>query len=134
MKLTASNVEAVLRNLLYTEEELEPGQTEPPDDAVLAEGIVHRFAFHPDRLKAETENIKAMLKQLPTTFRKNGGGGWSFLNMCVDADGVQWGEHKEMEALMCLGMAIGRASYVLPREMWPVLPGGVPYVAVEVDD
>jgi len=61
------------------------------------------------------------------------GGGWSFLNLCSTKDEKQWtGLHERMEQLICLGMAIGKVSYCCPREMWPSLLGGMPYVRIKV--
>jgi len=54
--------------------------------------------------------------------------GWSFLQMCEDKHGQQWtGEHRAMEELVVLGQAAGFVALLAPREMWPVLPGGMPY-------
>jgi hypothetical protein len=40
----------------------------------------------------------------------------------------QWtGEQRVTEALACLGEAVGVFKCLSPREMWSVLPGGVPY-------
>jgi hypothetical protein len=54
----------------------------------------------------------------------------SFLNACMTKDDNQWGEHQNMEQLLALGIAIGYARILLPRNMWSVLPGGVPYFSV----
>ena len=35
-----------------------------------------------------------------------------------------------MEDLFCLGIAIGKVQYCLPRETWSLLPGGVPYLMI----
>ena len=37
------------------------------------------------------------------------------------------GEHQACDALLCLGIAIGKAEISLPRELWEVLPGRMPY-------
>ena len=71
--------------------------------------------------------------QLPSQFRlftEGGAGGWSFLNAHEDKDGVQWGEHKVIEVLVCLGIAVGHARFLLPRKMWSMAPGGMPYFCV----
>lgn len=54
--------------------------------------------------------------------------GWAFQNLCYDKHGNQWGEHKNMEELMCLGLATGLVQFCLPREEWAVFPGGLPYI------
>lgn len=103
---------------------------ESTDNAVRVEGIVHSFGYHPERLESHREEIRAMLKELPEQFQETGGGGWSFLQLCVDKNGRQWGEHLYMEALICLAMGLGMAKCQMPREIWPVLPGGMPYYVV----
>lgn len=86
--------------------------------------------FHPERLESHKQEIKNLLMGLPRQFREKEGGGWSFLQACMDKDGNQWGEHKDVEALVCLGIATGQAKFQLPRDMWKVLPGGMPYFVV----
>jgi hypothetical protein len=36
-----------------------------------------------------------------------------------------------MDELVCLGLAIGRIAFLMPREMWEMLPGGMPYIVVK---
>lgn len=92
--------------------------------------------FSKARIAEEAERIAFMLSELPTEFRtteKGGGGGWSFLNACMDRHGNQWtGMHMTMAQLFALGQAAGLVDLLLPPEMWPALPGGVPYYAVKV--
>jgi len=125
MKLTADNVEKIFMDCLFTKDE-------DPSAAVKVEGIVSNFGFHPDRLKSHEEDIYSMLKELPKEFQKDGGdGGWSFLNACNDKDGGQWtGLHQKMEQLFVLGIAIGKARWCMPKNMWKMFPGGMPYVTV----
>ena len=107
---------------------------------VAAEGIVNNVWFNAARLDQHREEIEVLLKQLPDQYMKSGGGGWSFLNACNDKHGNQWtGLHQRMEQLIQLGIGLGRVSYSIPREMWSVLPGGMPYFVVnddwgEIDD
>ena len=129
-KLTPDNVHKILRDCLYAGGEAAKG--EPPAGAVIASGIVNNYGFDPERLGRHEVEIKSMLAQLPEQFHKGSGDGWSFLNACTNRDGEQWtGEHRTMEALFCLGLGIGAVKELLPREMWSVLPGGVPYYMVE---
>ena len=45
---------------------------------------------------------------------------------------VQWtGFHQTMDELVCLGLAIEKLSYLMPREYWKILPGGMPYLVIE---
>ena len=96
------------------------------------EGVKLKTKFYKDRLEDNANDIADLCDQLPKDFRKNtGGGGWSFLNMCMRNDGIQWtGLHETMDKLLTLGIAIGKLSYLLPKDMWSILPGGMPYVAV----
>lgn len=101
---------------------------------VTVEGIVHTTAFDKRKLDAHAEDVAEMLSWLPLPYRPlsvGGGGGWSFLNACDDKDGNQWtGLHWTMEMLFQLGIGLGMADWILERDMWPVFPGGMPYVSV----
>lgn len=124
MKLTSEAVDEMLRKCLFADDEA-------MDDAVKVEGIVNNYAFHPGRISEHTAEISDMLSELPNEFQASGGGGWSFLNACMDKHGNQWtGLHQQQERLFALGIAAGKARWLLPREMWSALPGSVPYVSV----
>lgn len=109
---------------------------EPVTRPVIAKGIMHNFGFHPERLAGHADAIRSMLRQLPLPFHpeaEGGGGGWSFLQMCEDRNGELWAQHPTMEELMCLGIALNMVRYLLPRDVWGSLPGGVPYIAINVN-
>lgn len=99
-----------------------------------AAGIHTTARFDPERLAAATEQIDAWLTLLPTEFHATaagGGGGWSFLNACQDINGVLWtGLHAIVEQLLLLGIARGRVVCQMPRELWEILPGGMPYYVI----
>lgn len=120
MTLTAENVETVFMNCLFLE-------GEDTSQAKIVKGIVSEYGFHPQRLESYKVKIAEMLGCLPDEFREDKGGGWSFLNACNTKDGYQWGEHRNIEQLLALGIATQQAKMLLPREMWHVLPGGMPY-------
>lgn len=124
MELTATNVHEVFMKCLFADGE---------DTAahVVAEGVMNKVGFHPIRLEENKANIAAMLNNLPDNFRKDGGGGWSFLNACEDKNGNQWADlHSTIDELVMLGNGIGRLSFLMPRELWSTLPGGMPYFVV----
>lgn len=122
--LTPQHVHAVFEDCLFRD-------GEDTSAAVLAEGIMSTAGFHPARLAGHKDEIRAMLAELPDDFHMSGGGGMSFLNACTRRDGELWtGEHRTMELLFQLGMATGLVTCLLPREVWPALPGGMPYYAV----
>lgn len=124
MKLTSEAVDEMMGKCLFADDE-------SMDDAIKVDGIVNNYAFHPGRIAEHATEIGDMLAELPNEFQASGGGGWSFLNACIDKDGNQWtGLHQQQERLFALGIAAGKARWLVPREMWAVLPGSVPYVSV----
>lgn len=135
MEITAVEVENVFKNCLFTDNEVDTfGKEELMKSAILAEGVKTSCGFHPERLESNRDKICEMLMCLDPTFRISVGGGWSFLNGCIDSKGQQWGEHKNLEQLILLGIAIDRVSFSMPREGWLALPGGVPYFTINDKD
>lgn len=129
-KLTATRVEEILKDCLYKDEELPADPTSPkdlPDGAVFVMGIINNYGFHPGRLEQHKPEIRDLLAELPAEFTQ----GMSFLSACMDRHGEQWGEHRNMEQLFVLGMAVELVEECAPREMWPALPGGMPYYLVK---
>ena len=125
MKLTASNVEHILKQCLLLDSEKDM------DGALKIEGVLHTFGLHPRKIKEWEKDIIEMLNCLPDPFHEGKGGGWSFLNACEDNEGNQWtGLHLIMEELFVLGIAIGKVKSPLPKSMWDALPGGMPYYTV----
>lgn len=100
--------------------------------AIVIKGIVREFYFDRTRLADQRPVIKELLTGLPKEFYKDAGGGWTFLNLCVDAEGTQWAEQPTAEALVAMGLATDLVSFQLPREFWSSLPGGVPYLMINL--
>ncbi len=122
--LTAKHVTEIFDTCLFQ-------KNEPTHDYILVEGIKAQFGFHPGRIKENTEAITEMLNELPDKFKETSGGGWSFVNACEDKHGNLWtGLQQIMEQLFVIGIAAGRAKWLLPRDMWYSLPGGMPYVVI----
>jgi hypothetical protein len=114
--------------VLYRKGEAPEGD-KPPEGSVVITGIVRTFGFHRERLEASRSEIEKLIREVVTDdFLNDRGNGASFLNLCVDRKGVQWGEHASMEILLCLAMGLQIAGYCLPREFWSVLPGGMPFI------
>lgn len=126
MKLNAKRVQELVLD------SLEP-RTDP-DHTIIAEGVVHTFGFNAEKLATHKDEIIELLDELPDNFKEEVGGGWSFIQACVDKHDNHWGEHHSMEELFCLGIAIGRVKVLMPRAMWSILPGGVPYYAICKED
>lgn len=128
MMLEASQVEKTFRDCLFNDGEDTTLHVE-------VKGIMVNVGFHPGRLASHHDEIVAMLDELPDEFKASGGGGWSFLNACNDKHDNLWtGSQQTMDELFMLGMGIDRVAPLLPREVWPVLPGGVPYYIITDDD
>ena len=130
--LETDTVEKIFFDCLFKSEEIKEDKI--PEDAILVDGITNKFGFHPNRILQHKNEIIALLNELPENFHVNKGGGWSFLNACIDKDGNQWGEHRNIEQLVCLGIGIKRVSYNLPRELWSALPGSLPYFIIHNED
>lgn len=119
MRLTHQNVEAVFTDCL----------ADTAEHAI--KGVLIEAAFNRDKIEAHTQDIMSMLMQLPKEFHRNSGGGWSFLNMCIDCNGTQWTDyHQTQDKLVCLGRAIGAVEFLLQRDLWRVFPGGMPYIVI----
>lgn len=121
-KLTSENVYEIFSNCLFKDDEVV--NNAPIYDFVVADGILNTFVFHAKRLEQSDEKIGELIKQLPDFNEPN-----SFLNLCVDKEGRQWGEHINMEQLVTLGVACGYLEYAFPKDMWYILPGGMPFIS-----
>ena len=141
LSLTAANVKKVFADCLFTDDEastLHAPMKEPMTNhgvpgikPVVVEGILNTFGFHPERLAKHKEEIWELLSGLPEQFHADNCGGWSFLQACMTQDGGQWGEHANMEQLLVLGLATQQANYLMPRDMWGMMPGGMPYFSIK---
>lgn len=127
--LTVAAVMDLMRKTLYQPEEV---KDVVPEGAILVDGVVHCFGFHPQRIKDVKPEIDVLLSELPDNFFRDKGGGWSFLNACEDRHGNHWGEHPAIEALVCLGIAAGSADWMM-KEFSEILPGGMPYFKIWPD-
>lgn len=124
MKLTSQNVQDTFMKCLFEE-------GEDSSNHVKATGIVTNVGFHPERLKSATNGIIEMINELPDAFKQDGGGGWTLLNLCLNAEGEQWADdQKVMDQLVCLGIAAGKIQALPPRDQWNIFPGGMPYITI----
>jgi len=123
--LDPERVEAIFLDCLFKD-------GEDTSNHIVAEGISRTVGLNPERVEGHKAEIEALLDELPDQFKATGGGGDSFLNACQDKHGNQWtGFHQRMEQLFQLGIAIGKVEYQLPRDVWSILPGGMPYLVVK---
>lgn len=129
--LTADAVSAAFRDCLFKPNEIANGAPVDASKVVKVDGVTNSFGLHRDRLEAHRSDVAGWIGDLPAEFLRSGGG-WSFLNLCQTRDGDQWtGMQSAAQELCVLAIGLGLAQWLLPREMWPALPGGVPYVAFD---
>lgn len=98
--------------------------------ALIVEGVINKFGFDVKKLESHKAEIATLLNELPEQFHQNSGGGWSFLNACVDKHDRQWGEHMNIEQLVVLGIGAKLAEWTM-TSMRDILPGGMPYFVVK---
>lgn len=111
----------------------QPGKGDDDCYCIDVEGIYNKYRLDPTALQEHKEEITKMLESLPDQFKLSGGGGWSFLNACVDKEGTQWtGLHETVEQLFLLGIGLGLVDYLMPRDLWKILPGKMPYLVVKL--
>jgi len=119
MELTAQRVNELFLDCLFKD-------GEDHTNHIAVEGLTENFGLHPQRLESHRQEIKELLDELPEQFKE----GWSFLQACVDKHGNQWAEHPTMQELFVMGIGLKLAEYCAPRDMWRILPGGMPYIKV----
>ena len=136
--LTSEAVDRIARDCTWPDAEVEGlSDEEIKAKSVVAEGILHTYAFRPEKIAEHDPELRLMVGDLPSEFiaaSTGGGGGWSFLNLCMTADGEQWtGFHLMQERFLCLCIAAGIARILVPRELWEAMPGNVPYVVFSAE-
>ena len=94
------------------------------------EGTLQNFAFNRSALEGFRSEIISMLNQLPDSFMDDGGMGISLMQMVATKDDELWGEQYTADELFVLAKGLGLAKFTLPREMWQILPGAMPYITV----
>jgi hypothetical protein len=133
MERRAQRVNAIFIDCLFTEAELaslEPGV--PPEGAIVVDSFLGSFGLHSGRVAAHKDEIRECLAGLPSQFYQGGGGGWSTLNLCMDENDIQWGEHVNVQELCVLAIAAGFGRWLMPRSMWSVFPAAMPYVVFDL--
>lgn len=122
MLINPNRVNEIFLDCMFNDDEIVNGT--PIVEPIAVDGVTIKIGLHPGRVEAHKAEISQILIQLPEEFKE----GWSFLNLCMDKDGNHWAEHRTCEELVMLGLSTGLMEYILPREMWSALPGGMPYV------
>lgn len=124
----AGKLEAIFMDCLFRKEEREgllDGAV--PANTVGGQGILHNFGFHRERLESHRADVVRIIAEMRDEFFPDLGGGGSFLMLCMDRNGRQWGEHRNAEQLLALATALRLGIILTPHEFWQDMPGGVPY-------
>jgi hypothetical protein len=111
----------------YREESMRVGTT-------LVEGWILKHTLSIRILQKYREDIIKLLLCLPSGFRVDVKGGGSVSVLIFRDNGTQWTEDmSSVERLIVLGMGVGLVSFNVPdRSRWHKLPGGLPYVRVDI--
>lgn len=119
-------VNDLFKDCLFSSEEII--NNIPIYEPIYAEGITMTVGFNSIKIEKNKEEIISIIDNLHPTFKE----GWTFLNLCMDKKENIWtGNHSTMQELLCLGIAIDKIEILAPREMWDILPGGVPYIVTK---
>lgn len=124
MDINAKEVEQMFKESLMDE-----GYKEG-DDVILVEGVHANVGFSPKNLEKYEEKVVEFLNDLDEKFFEGTGDGYSFLHVPFDKEGHQWGEQRDGDRLMMLGIALGYVEYLMPKMFWGMLPGSVPYYVI----
>lgn len=122
--LTSENVEAIFLDSLAT-------SIDAPDAVILVDGVTRTTRFHGDRLYTHVSDVELMLSHGSGFFYDDRGGGHTCLDLGFRRDGLRWGTRRDVDRLLCLGLALNLASYARrDRAEWSLFPGGIPYVQI----
>lgn len=104
-------------------------ETDYEGETIIVSGVNQTIQFSVEYLEHHKDEIRKFVDLLPLEFSE--GGGWSFMNMVVDRNENQWGEQIDADNLLVLALATDMAQFLIPEEMWGILPGGMPYVVLK---
>ena len=130
--ISCKKINEVLLDCLLKPDEMENGKPKDGTDWKEVNSVMLRVGFSKIRLDKHRDVITEMLNSMPDAFKASAGGGMSFLNMCMDNKGNHWGEHNNMDELIALGIGIDLVMFPMPKDMWSILPGGMPYVRIDL--
>ena len=121
--INATRLHEICLDSLFNEEELKEGVEYCP-----GYGVLHNFGFKPEKIEEYAEEVKDILSNLEEGFFTPHGE--SFLKLPFDKMGQQWGEHANAEELVLIGSATGYVDFSIPRIIWNLMPGSVPFITV----
>lgn len=104
-----------------------------PTKNITVSGVTLRHTFSTRMIQRYREDTIRMLLSLHAGFRVDEGQGGSMAMMNLRGNGTPWtNDISDVEKLVALGLASGLLSFCAPRANWSKLPGGIPYVRVEI--
>lgn len=127
-------INAAFTDSLYKEDEIPPDGSMPVG-MVHAEGVRGMFGLHPTRLESHRSEVISAINLVHPAFHLSGeeAGGASFLQLPVLADGTHWAEHQTCNELVVLAIGLGLGGICGTREIWHLMPGGVPYLWLDAN-
>lgn len=116
------NLEAVVQPFL--EEHL--------PDLRFVHAVFSRFVFDKQRLETLKPTIASVLEELPDNFHHSRGGtGATVLDMGMRRDGSLWEvDTVTVDGLIALILGTGLGKFCGNRDLWPIFPGGVPFLLI----
>lgn len=130
MKLNTANVSKIFKSCLFKDDELNE-ENMPTSPVVKVEAVASTFGFHQERLGAIKPKVMELLSQMPEAFFKDIGQGDTFLNGLVNDKNIPWSTNQsDLDMLLALGLGTELITYSMPRDMWPILPSGLPYFTI----
>lgn len=124
-KLTDENVWEVYNKCICKRDEL---NNIADEELVKVQGIINWYTFNRQALEQERKHILSLLSQVTYRIRH----GMSIERVCYNKRQEIWtGSIQTIEALVCLGLAIGKVEYLLPRATWCLLKKKMPYVIMK---
>lgn len=127
MTLSPENVKDILQKVFFTTEEVIQKVNKPEN---VVKGVRIICGFHPGRLTEATPNIIDLLSQLPSFFSDKGG---SLLEMSYNKDDIDWTfDFRLVDAFLCLGIAIGKVTLNIPKEIDDDSDALVDYPAIHI--
>ena len=118
LKLTADSVKEILKKCLVkdrdTIKKYESTHVDSPHRKVTVDNVCivlglngRKYYFDAIALEQSRDEIKELLLQLPREFMRSAAmGGSSFLDACLNNEGHQWGDQKDVDELLALGKAV----------------------------
>ena len=122
--ITCQQIIAIFDDCYYDTTNWKDGLGDLPV-SLRVEGFGYVAHFDPAKIIQHSNDINAILSELPVHFHPESGGGGGVQDMLGYEQAVS---SMIIERLLCLGLATGGLKYVAPRRDWHMFADGMPYV------